>query len=208
MDCPNCGDLLREGARYCSKCGARVQRPQRPDESALPSAQAQASIRPAPEERTANARVGYQAALNLWNAQTQLAWSRFNVMIVANSIILGTIGLAIVYNRSFPPFFTQVLTLVGIVLCLVWLHAHWRAFQYIDYLVSSVRELESYLTDPVVTISRGALFSEGNEVTLTIDNERKKLRLSWLPRLARTESFSSFTVAGFLLLYVFLLLRA
>jgi len=63
------------------------------------------------------------------------------------------------------------------------------------------------LADPVVTISRGAMFSEGNEVTLTIDGEKKKLRLSWLARIARTESFSYFVIAVFMLLYIALLFR-
>lgn len=204
---------MREGARYCSKCGTRVRRWQISEEPAAPPTQAEPSTRPQPavrplEERLENARVGYQAALDLWNAQAQLASSRFNVMVVANSIILATIALAIAYSRSFPLFFTQALSLVGIVLCVVWLHAHWRSSQYNNYLLWSARELESYLTDSVVTVSRGASFSEGTEVTLTIDNERKKLRLSWLPGLARTESFSYFSIASFLLLYVFLLLRA
>jgi hypothetical protein len=184
-----------------------------PNESALPPTQAQRPTLPvptvsAPEVRLENARVGYQAALNLWNTQAQLASSRFSVMVVVNSVILATIGLGIAYNRSFPLFFVQVLSIVGIVLCLVWLHAHSRASEHNNYLMYSARELESYLTDPVVTVSRGELFSEGNEVTLTIDNERKKLRLSWLPRLARAESFSYFSIASFLLLYAFILLRA
>jgi hypothetical protein len=63
------------------------------------------------------------------------------------------------------------------------------------------------LADPVVTISRGATFSEGNEVALTIDGEKKKLRLGWLARIARTESFSYFVIAAFMLLYIALLLR-
>jgi hypothetical protein len=213
VDCPNCGDPLREAARYCSKCGTRVQSWHISGEAARPPTQAQPSTQPVPtvrppEERLENARVGYQAALDLWNTQAQLASSRFNVMVVANSIILATIGLAIAYSRSFPLLFTQALSIVGIVLCLVWLHAHWRASQYNNYLALSARELESNLSDSVVTVSRGASFSEGNEVTLTIDNERKRLRLSWLPRLARTESFSYFSIASFLLLYIYLLLRA
>jgi hypothetical protein len=128
-------------------------------------------------------------------------------MTVANSVILGTIGLAIAFSRAFPFFFARALPLAGIILCLAWLHAHSRACQYNDYLMLSVRELESYLADPVVTVSREASFSEGNEVTLMIDSERKKVRLSWLPRLARTESFSYLIIASFLLLYILLLLR-
>jgi len=51
------------------------------------------------------------------------------------------------------------------------------------------------------------MFSEGNEVTLTIDGEKRKLRLGWLARIARTESFSYFVIAVFLLLYIALLFQ-
>jgi hypothetical protein len=63
------------------------------------------------------------------------------------------------------------------------------------------------LADPVVTVSRGALFSRGEEVTLTVDGEKKKLRLSWLAgaELAKTESFYYILVAMFTILYVALM---
>jgi hypothetical protein len=69
------------------------------------------------------------------------------------------------------------------------------------------------LADPVVLVSRAATFSEGNEVTLTIDGEKRKLRMSWLARtgLAKTESFSYFVIAMLVVLYLaflFLLFRA
>jgi hypothetical protein len=67
--------------------------------------------------------------------------------------------------------------------------------------------LESYLADPVVTISRGTEFSEGNEVALTIDGEKRRLRLGWLTRtqLAKTEPFSDFVIAMVAILYGLLL---
>jgi hypothetical protein len=128
-------------------------------------------------------------------------------MIVANSIILGAISLTIRGSRLMPAFFTRGLPLVGIVVSLAWLHAYRRASQHNSYFLWSARELESYLADPVVTISRGATFSEGNEVALTIDGEKKKLRLGWLARIGRTESFSYFVIAAFMLLYIALLFR-
>ena len=90
---------------------------------------------------------------------------------------------------------------------LAWLRAFRRVSQRNSYLLWSARELGSHLADPVVTISRGAMFSEGNEVTLTIDGEKRKLRLGWLARIARTESFSYFVIAVFLLLYIALLFQ-
>ena len=212
MECPNCGDLLRDGARYCSKCGTRMREQHASGEQVPPSSETRASSHPVEnvgpsEDRLGNARVGYRAALDIWQAQTRLTSSRFNVMIVANSIILGAISLTIRGSRLMPAFFTRGLSLVGIVVSLAWLHAYRRASQHNSYFLWSARELESYLADPVVTISRGATFSEGNEVALTIDGEKKKLRLGWLARIARTESFSYFVIAAFMLLYIGLLFR-
>jgi hypothetical protein len=212
MECPNCGDLLRDGARYCSKCGTRIREQHASGEQAPSPSETRAPSHPVEnvgpsEDRLENARVGYRAALDIWQAQTRLTSSRFNVMIVANSIILGAISLTIRGSRLMPAFFTRGLSLVGIVVSLAWLHAYRRASQDNSYFLWSARELESYLADPVVTISRGATFSEGNEVALTIDGEKKKLRLGWLARIARTESFSYFVIAVFMLLYVALLFR-
>jgi len=207
MECPNCGDLLREGARYCSKCGTRVR-----ERQVSPPAETQAPTRLAENlgasvDRLENARVGYQAALDIWTAETRMIWSRFNMMIVANSIILGAISLTIGSNHPLSTSFTRALCLVGLAASLAWLPAHRRACQQSSYLHSSARELESYLADPVVTISRGTEFSEGNEVALTIDGEKRRLRLGWLTRtqLAKTEPFSDFVIAMVAILYGLLL---
>jgi hypothetical protein len=202
MECPNCGDQLHEGARYCSKCGTRIR--DRPTPSPAGTQASGPSM-----DRAENARVGYQATVSVWIAQTQLIWSRFNVMIVANSIILSAVGLTMGDTHPLSASFTRPLCLVGLVVSLAWLCTCRRACQLNNYLLSSVRELESYLVDPVATISRGTEFSKGKEVTLTIDGERTKLRLSWLARtsLAKTESFSYFLIAMFMLFYILLLFR-
>ena len=41
--------------------------------------------RPLSVEEWNNARVGYQAAVQLWAAATQVMWARFNAMLVANT---------------------------------------------------------------------------------------------------------------------------
>ena len=155
-------------------------------------------------DRLENARVGYQAALTIWIAKTRMIWSRFNMMVVANSLLLGAIILTIGNNHPLSARFTRALCLVGLAVSFAWLAAHRRASQHNGYLLSSARELENFLADPVVTISRAAMFSQGSEVTLTIDGEKRKLRLSWLARtgLARTDSFSYFVIAMLMVLYV------
>lgn len=212
MECPNCGDLLLEGARYCSNCGTRVRerhaypgRVPRSGETQEPSNLVQ-NASPS-EHRIENVRVGYRAALDIWRTQAELTSSRFNTMIVANSIILAVIGLAFTVNHPLSVLFTRGLVLVGIVVSLAWLHIHSRASQHGTYFLWSARELESHLADPIVTISRGVVFSEGNEVAMMINGERKKLRLSWLARMTGTESFPYFAIVVFILLYIVLLLR-
>ncbi|MGA2240095.1 MAG: hypothetical protein ABSG74_12885 [Candidatus Bathyarchaeia archaeon] len=155
-------------------------------------------------DRLENARVGYQAAVTIWIAKTRMIWSRFNMMVVANSLLLGAIILTIGNNHPLSVRFTRALCLVGLAVSFVWLVAHRRASQHSGYLLSSARELENLLADPVVTISRAAMFSQGSEVTLTIDGEKRRLRLSWLARtgLAETDSFSYFVIAMLMVLYV------
>ncbi|MFU8766844.1 MAG: hypothetical protein ACNA7I_04150 [Candidatus Methanoperedens sp.] len=66
-----------------------------------------------------NARVGYQVAVDLLIAEEEGIWSRFNVMLVANSIIIAIIGLAPT-NQPTPPIFDSYLPFVGLVLCIWW----------------------------------------------------------------------------------------
>jgi hypothetical protein len=155
-------------------------------------------------DRLENARVGYQAALNIWIARTRMIWSRFNMMVVANSLILGAIILTIGNNHTLSLPFIRILCLVGLAVSFAWFVAHKRACEHIGYILFSARELETHLSDPVATIARAMMFSQGDEITLTIDGEKKKLRLSWLTRtaLARTESFSYFVIAMLMILYV------
>ncbi len=41
------------------------------------------------------ASVGYQVAVDLWGILVQTRWSRFNAMVVANSVITSVLGFAL-----------------------------------------------------------------------------------------------------------------
>jgi len=43
------------------------------------------------DQATENAKVGYQVAIELWIYEGELVWSKFNVMLVANSIVLALV---------------------------------------------------------------------------------------------------------------------
>ena len=38
-------------------------------------------------------RLGYQSAIALWTYEGNLVWSKFNAMLVANSVVAAIIGL-------------------------------------------------------------------------------------------------------------------
>lgn len=52
------------------------------------------------QARIENARVGYQVATNLWVYEGTTIWSKFNALLVANSIILAMVGLSFRPVRS------------------------------------------------------------------------------------------------------------
>lgn len=67
-----------------------------------------------------NARVGYQVAVNLWGTIVETSWSRFNAMVVANSIIIGILGLILSNEKINLYVFVIVVSLIGFILCVLW----------------------------------------------------------------------------------------
>jgi len=142
------------------------------------------------ESECENARVGYQAAINLWTFQGAEIWARFNVMIVANSIFIGVMGLNII-DSSPIPFLTLGLSLGGIIICVAWFLLMKRSHEYQKYYLYSARELEErYLFKSVKTVSDGRTFANGDEVKRFRDIESKPFKMSrWSPLSAEKASY-------------------
>jgi len=163
--------------------------------------EAQPSIRDTDAIRTENARIGYQAAVDLWTYEGEQVWNRSNVMLVANSIVVAVIGLVITSQRPVPVL-TVVLPITGLILCAVWFLLMKRGFDYSVYYVLSARELkEQYLADPVKTVSRGGDFASGKVVTLEIGGASITRRMSIWSRLLRAERASYIVIIVFAVLY-------
>lgn len=159
----------------------------------------------APPQQIEGARVGYRAAIDLWIQQADHIWDVFNVMLVANGIIIGAIALNI--TRDHPRTeFTVLLSVFGVVLSLAWLIRMARAYDYLEYYIHSARELEeNYLSDPVRTVSRGSDFGDGCRIELQIATRTKTLRMSWLGRLLPGRAVSTIVVFLFVLVYLVLM---
>lgn len=158
--------------------------------------------------RMQNAQIGYQVAIDLWAHAGEEVWARFNVMLVANSIIIAVIGFAMTGQRAVPAI-TVLLPVIGIVLCALWFVMMRRAFDYQDYFILSARELEEkYLVDPVRTLSRGAAFSDGKPVSLEVAGASVTRRMSLCSRLMRAKKASYVVVITFVVVYLVMLLQA
>ncbi len=157
--------------------------------------------------RRENALIGYQMAISLWTYQGEGGWTTFNVMLVANSIVIAVIGFAITSERPLLVF-TLVLPIVGLLLCGIWFVLMRRQTEYSDYYILCAREIEQkYLSDPVKTVSRGGLFGEGGTVTIEIDGESIQLRMSRWARILRAKTAANLVIVIFAFLYIATILQ-
>ncbi len=154
-----------------------------------------------------DARVGYQAAVQLWTYEGEQNWARFNVMLVANSIIIAVLGLVI--TGAQPSLSASVvLSIVGLILCLTWFLITKRGFDYQKYYVLSARELEEhFLSKVVTTASRGGTFADGHPVSIEIGGKPTSVRMSWWSRRASAGTISLIVILLFAVVYAFALLQ-
>lgn len=155
-----------------------------------------------------NARAAYQVAIEMWGQLGQEVWAKYNVMLVANSIVIAVVGLAFTSTRPLPSLIAY-LPIVGIILCLLWFIMTKRSYDYQVYYLLSARELEEqYLASTVKTLSRGATFASGQTVSIDLANQAVNRRMSFWSRILSGQSASYITILLFVILYGFLILQS
>ena len=155
-------------------------------------------------ETLENARVGYQVAADLQTSEQETLWSKFNTLVLANSIILASIGLCMTASRTSRDLilFSIMLSFVGMVLCFLWFSIMKRGFEYHNYWLFSARELEEqYLSHPVQTFSRGEKFADGKEIKIGIGGITRPLQMSRWSQ-TRVKRASSIFVGLFFSMYL------
>jgi len=166
------------------------------------------------EETTENARVGYEVATDMWIYEGEIFWSKFNALLLANSILLGSIALAsttaIDLSSSAYTLFSSIVPIVGIILCLVWFQTTNRSFDFYKYWIYSARELEEqYLKNVIKTFSRGGDFAEGKEVKMKIGDEVTHFKIGRLGRFSSVKWAAHIITFLFLIVYLaFILLNS
>jgi hypothetical protein len=138
------------------------------------------------------ARIGYQVATSLWIYEGGLIWSKFNALLVANSIILAAIVLALTTSNGIPRLaglFSTAMPPIGIVLCWLWLSITRRSFAFHSHWIDSAREIEKRFPGQVVT---------------TVADGRDLAKHSRFRGLPRVETSSYLIIGLFAVFYVIL----
>ena len=80
----------------------------------------------------------------LYILESNLTWSRYNMMLLANSIILGAIALLLTGSHMFLPF---AMVLGGIFTCLLWHRLTTIGFSMCNYRYNKAIKRENGLPD-------------------------------------------------------------
>jgi hypothetical protein len=160
---------------------------------------------PKPQDEIESARIGYEVATNLWIYEGETFWSKFNSLLVANSIILGSIVLLMTVTDRLR-ILNLGMPIIGIILCFVWSIITRRGLEYYRYWIFSAREIEErFLKGSVQTVSRGGDFADGKEVEIKIGDKNKPFKMSRYGRLLKVERTSYLIITLFAVLYLALL---
>jgi len=157
------------------------------------------------QKEVEDARIGYQAAVNLWAYEGSTIWSKFTAMLVANSIVVGSIAVSMTAEDPSSAFVVGM-PIGGIILCLLWIVLSERSLCMYDYWIFSGREIEErFLSSSVDIIRRGGDFTRGEEVTLQIGGQPTKRQMSWLGRRIKVRNAAYGVIALFIATYIALL---
>jgi len=84
----------------------------------------------------------YEACVSMRIAESQIQWERYNAMLVVNTIFIGLIGFTFSSDFNFPILVKQVLSPLGIVLCLLWFQMTKRGFMWTKFWTDLARTIE------------------------------------------------------------------
>lgn len=148
-----------------------------------------------------NPRWGYQVAISNAQLYANTFWTVFNTMIVANSIVIA--GISFVSSTQSPSFFTNILALIGLLLCFIWFLFGTRHRELAAYYQLAARELEeTYLSKTLRTLSRVVDFAEGRVVTIKLGQTELKRSMSFWARLTNRGFASSIIIIAFVVIYM------
>lgn len=115
-----------------------------------------------------NVRAEYQASVSLWGTLVNTSWSRFNAMVVANSVIITAMGVFLTDGdtEAQPYIFIMFLSIIGLLLTVFWESMMLRDEEFQHFYSVSARHLERSINqNGEGTILRGAQLAKGCTVS-------------------------------------------
>ncbi len=114
-----------------------------------------------------NARVGYQVATSLMMGQSQLFWSKFNALIVANSIIILAVVTMVGDINKFDVIWPRIAAAVGMILNLIAIfmlnrsrkhHDHWKnKVVSFEKTIKQIDTVSTSLPDFLLSVKKAAV---------------------------------------------------
>lgn len=109
----------------------------------------------------------YEACINMRIAESQIQWERYNAMLVINTIFIGLVGFTYSTDFEIPLIIKQILSPLGIILCLLWLQMTKRGFMWTTFWTEKAREIEEKYGNKqqINPFIEGKKHKDANEVT-------------------------------------------
>jgi hypothetical protein len=128
--------------------------------------------------RQLDARTAYQVAASLYMQENTVTWSRFNIMLTANSIILAATGVAAGGSHQLP-LLAFLLPIAGCILCYTWWEMMKRGFVYHDIWRDAAYALEQQFFAeapvsklvPIQTLYYGEQYRSDGKTKISIGDE-------------------------------------
>lgn len=95
----------------------------------------------------------YQAIINLWRLASEQIYSRFHVMLIANSIIVTATILAV--TNQWPKIVPIVLIIAGIILCIIWAFFNKFAIKTEKEYIEKAKKIESNFPEEFRVVPQG-----------------------------------------------------
>ena len=123
-------------------------------------------------------KIGYSGAISMTSVESTIIWSAFRTLIGANALLVTFVGAAM---KLYPDklWLPIVMSLVGIVVCILWFLTLTRQFSYCNYWIAWAKYLEKKTLAPDVEMfEKGKSYGEGAEVEIGEQN----MRMPWFGR--------------------------
>ena len=134
----------------------------------------------------------YQIAITKNCSESEIVWSRYNAMLVFNSILISSIVLIQIQTiAKLQVYFVNLFAIAGLICCYLWFSMTYRGFRWLEYWISSAKEIEKNLEkyDPFM-----------DQGPISLGENHKRLVVMW----PRVETSSYILIIITAIVYLFL----